>query len=246
MKFVWFTLSLSITLSLLIQSCNIDQYDSFGDIPSLNADKVSIATIQATETNDEYFFLIDGDKKLYPGDLSSITNYKWLAGQRVFVYFNLLGEKMDGYDYNAEIVYIQDILTKNIIPITEETADSIGDDKINITYAWFGGGHLNIEFQYLGTENASKPHMINLVYNENSYSDPEYITLEFRHNAYEDSPYKLLSGIASFKMPSSSESSHLKGVKLRVNTIYDDVKYRTVNFNEVESRIFNGEQITIR
>ncbi len=74
----------------------------------------------------------------------------------ICLYFNLLEEKKEGYDYNAKVQYIENILTKSVIPMDEQTTDSIGDDRINIVDMWLGGGYLNIEFQLFGTQNIQK------------------------------------------------------------------------------------------
>lgn len=202
-----------------------------------------IATIKVNEGKDYYFLMDDGNKVL-PGDTTAIHNYKVIDGQRVFVYFNELDEKVSGYDYNIKVVSIQNILTKGIIPITEATQDSIGDDPANLTYMWFGGGFLNIEFQMMGTY-SSKTHMINLVRDEENPGEEEegYVNLEFRHNAYDDSPADRLVSMASFKPPFTKDSNK-KGLKIRVNSIYDGVKYYKIDFpKETEKSYYINKHI---
>lgn len=245
MKFGWITLVAVMIFMPVVQSCD-DFFDS--DNPLQDAEKVTIATILPVsddENEDEFYFLLDGGQKLYPGDLSSISrNYKWVNGQRAFVYCDLLDEKIEGYDYNGKIIHIENILTKGVIPMTEETADSIGDNKINVNYAGYGGDHLNIEFQFLGTRNPSKLHMVNLVRNDINgvHEDGDYLVLEFRHNAHNDYPEELLTGIVSFKPPftKSEIDKPFKGIKLRVNTIYEGVQYVTVNFEQNTGRSYSS------
>lgn len=245
MRLGWIALVAMMFFMPLVQSCD-DFLDS--DSPLHDADKVTIATILSVSDNeDEFYFLLDGGQKLYPGDLSGISrNYKWVNGQRVFVYCDLLDEKVEGYDYNGKIIHIENILTKGVIPMTEETADSIGDNKININYAWYGGEHLNIEFQYLGTRSPSKLHMVNLARDDidgvHVDESGEYIVLEFRHNAHNDYPEEVLTGIVSFRPPfSESETDKpFKGIKLRVNTINEGVRYTTVSFEQNTGRSYSG------
>ena len=42
----------------------------------------------------------------------------------------------NSFDYNAEILYVENILTKKIIPLTFANNDSIGNDLIDISYVW--------------------------------------------------------------------------------------------------------------
>jgi hypothetical protein len=214
-------LILCLALVPFLQSC----LDNDSNVSSL-----AIATIKVIE-GQNYYFAIDGGEKMLPGDTTNIRNYKVKDGQRAFVYFNLLDDKVQGYDYNAKIEYIENILTKGIIPMTAATADSIGDDRITAAEIWIAGGYLNIEFQILGTSYPKKLHMVNLVQSQigNENTEEGYISLEFRHNAYGDSPDRLGVGLVSFKLESLTLSAE-KGLKIRVNTIYDGVKYYKIDF----------------
>jgi hypothetical protein len=210
--------------SLLLQSCLDD--DDNNDYNSL-----AITTIKVKAGQDYYFALDDG-KKMLPGDTTSIHNYLVKDGQRAFVYFNLLEEKKEGYDYNAKVQYIENILTKSVIPMDEQTTDSIGDDRINIVDMWLGGGYLNIEFQLFGTQNIQKKHMLNLVRNERQdapQEDADYINLEFRHNAYDDTPAYLGNGFVCFKLDNIDTTK--KGFNIRVNTLYNGIKQYKINMD---------------
>lgn len=77
--------------------------------------------------------------------------------------------------------------------------------------------------------------MLNLVQNEitGPVEDDGYICLEFRHNAFDDSPSKLGSSLVSFKLANIADLlPTAKGIKLRVNTIYDNIQYITIDINE--------------
>lgn len=197
---------------------------------------LAIATIRTTEGNDRYFTLDDGEKMH-----SQQTTFGTLEdGQRVYVYFDMLDEKVDGYEYNITVKGIEKILTKERFVMDEETVDSIGDDKINITQIWFGDGYLNIKFQFRGTRNPEKLHMVNLVQNtikEANEEEEGYISLEFRHNAYSDRRTEVLNGIVSFKGPFTAED--MKGLKVRYNSIYDGVKHVKIDFAEESAGRFS-------
>ena len=59
---------------------------------------------------------------MYPSDTTYIHNYTVNDDQRVFIHFLPLEESIPGYKYNVKLIQIEDILTKDIIPLTEETA----------------------------------------------------------------------------------------------------------------------------
>lgn len=228
MGFIVFTLSLMILP--MMQSCLNNDWDN--KYPSLFA----IGTIKVMEGND-YYFNLDEGSKLYPGDTTALYNYAVTDGQRAFVYFDELSEKKEGYEYNAQIKHIENILTKDIYSMPADKADSIGDDRINIIEPlWITGDFLNIKYQIYHSNNKEKLHMLNLVINEEStgeHDKPDYLNLEFRHNAYNDAPSILAPGLASFRL---GNIAHLlegkKGLNIRVRSIYDGVKYITFNFKE--------------
>ena len=173
---------------------------------------------------------------MFPGDTTRVNNYALVEGQRAFVYFNLLDEKVDGYDYNAQINHVENILTKDIYFMPAEKADSIGDDRINITNMWIADNYLNIQYQLYFSGNPDKKHMLNLVVNEASdgKNDKEgYITLEFRQNAYDDEPNIPGPGIVSFKLDKIADQMAGKtGLNIRVRSVYDGGRYMTIDFAE--------------
>lgn len=246
MKLTWRCLMATLIFIPLIQACDwLDDDDDW-------ANKMTIVTIKAvndTENNDEFYFLIDGGKKMYADTKRYSSNYDFKDGQRAFVYINLLSEEIPGYDYNAELVYIENILTKNVIDLNEEIVDSIGNDKINITYAWYGGDHVNIQFEFFGTTNPKELHMVNLVRNEMEeiQEEGDYLIVEFRHNAHNDYPNERLTGIASFRPPfAKDDTKQYKGLMIRTNTIYGGIQTTTVRFDNQESRNFSGTTIGVQ
>ncbi|WP_455587610.1 NigD-like protein [Bacteroides sp.] len=219
-----FAVTTILMLVPFLQSCLDDDDAVYSDF--------TIATLRQVEGADDYYFGLDSGRKMYPGDDSAIGNFPIVDGKRVFVWFHQFEEQVPGYDYNIQVVKMDSILTKDIIPLTEATADSIGDDRINMTYRWVAQGYLTMEFQYYGTRNINKKHMLNLVYNEDTelVDEEGYINLEFRHNAYDDNGGMLGDGIVSFKLDKiATEMETAKGLKIRVNSIYDGIKYYTID-----------------
>ncbi len=198
----------------------------------------AMATVKVIEGKD-YYFALDNGKKMYPSDTTRIHDYKVTDGQRAIAWFDKLAEVKTGYDYNITLRGISDVLTKNIIPLTEETADSIGDNRISIynREAWVAQGYLTIRFYFMGTYNPSQPHMLNLVQNETvEYEDDGYIHLEFRHNAYDDPRDRLMHGYVSFKLDKiAEEMKTAKGLKIRVKTIEQGEKFYILNLKDIGS-----------
>ena len=95
----------------------------------------AIGTIRVVEAQD-YYFELDEGSLLYPGDTAAVHNYPIKDNQRAFVYFSLLEETLPGYDYNAKIEHIEDILTKDIFCVAPEDLDSIGNDRIDVDNIW--------------------------------------------------------------------------------------------------------------
>ena len=220
--------SVVFTFALLIipmlQSCLNDDDENRGT-------RFTIGTIEVIGEK-EYFFNLDDGDKMYPSD----TTYTGENNQRVFIHFLPLEEDIPGYDYNVKLIQLENILTKDIIPLTEETADSIGNDRINATSLWITGNYLNIEHQFFHSNNPDKKHMLNLVINETAETpDPEdeYFTLEFRHNAYNDEQRTPGWGIVSFRLDKiAKQLTGKKGLKIIVNTIYDGKQTYTIDLKK--------------
>ena len=140
------------------------------------------------------------------------------------------------FAYNVKLIQLENILTKDIIPLTEETADSIGNDRINATSLWITGNYLNIEHQFFHSNNPDKKHMLNLVINETSTGEndkPDHVNLEFRHNAYNDSQLTLGTGLASFKLDNIAEQlKEKKGLNIRVKSLYDGERFMTIDIKK--------------
>lgn len=234
-KFIGFALAILTTMPML-QSCLDDDNGPTEALVISTINKIS------PDSKDFYFTLDDG-KKMYPDNAQGWSGKDYEDGQRAFVIFNELEQPVEGYDYNIQVRQIREVLTKDIVTMGgENTEEKIGDDKINATYMWISSDHkyLTIEFQYYGTHSEDKKHFINLVINdvqpsptadgEESDND-DFINLEFRHNNEGDSPARLGEGYVSFKLDEIKEQMKgKKGLRIRVNTLYNDIQTKEVKF----------------
>ena len=132
------------------------------------------------------------------------------------------------------MIHIQNIETKDIYVMPTAKADSIGDDRINITNMWFANHHLNIEYQIMQGQDSSVKHLQSLIVNpdnDNENDKTDYITLEFRHNAHNDASQVQGTGFLSFRLDSiASLMEGKKGLNVRTRTTYDYIRYTTIDF----------------
>lgn len=231
-EFRLFVTLIMLPAALLIQSCLADSDPIYDN--SANGTLLGIGTLNIIQDRDYYFNMDDGSK-LYPGDTLYIHNYPLIDGQRAFVTFTPLNEPKSGYQYNARILHIENILTKEIIPLTTATADSIGDDPINATSIWLTDGYLNINYTYYYSNDPQKKHMLNLIINETPEAEEEpeaLLNLEFRHNAHGDAYSIPVPGIVSFRLKRIEEAMRKKkGFNIRFNSLEGGIKHITVPFD---------------
>lgn len=156
-----------------------------------------------SDLSDEGFIMkMDNGDTLIPISVDYIQD-GIVDGSRVIPIYTIVTE--EGNIINAKISKIEEILTKPIIQLTEEIADSIGDDPVTVwdDNVWFSENHLNVIFTYLG---ANKVHSINLVKPiEVELDDEGRQILEFRHNDNGDFNNIQYTGIVSFDMSSLYE-----------------------------------------
>ena len=227
---VWAAL---VSIAPLLQSC-LDTDDNLTSYFPDNG-KLAIATVRVPDKDAprDFYFALDNGDKLIPSDTTAIKNFPATNDQRVFVGYVKTDELTEKNALSGIIFSVENILTKNTIPLTTATADSIGDNEINVTTYWVKDNFLTIEYQYLGSANPDKKHMLNLVQNQTTESttDDGYLHLEFRHNAFDDQTLKTVPGIVSFKTDSIADQlTGKKGLMLRVKTIYDGIQYFKVDF----------------
>ena len=89
-------------LTAVFSSCN----DSDGDYASSWA----FASAETLNSND-YYFVLDDNKTVYPSDKSRVAGYKPEDDQRVIIFFNLLKTGVEGYDYNIALYDARNIYT---------------------------------------------------------------------------------------------------------------------------------------
>lgn len=179
-------------ISLLIVTYACSDSDGY----SLNNFRVSIATV-VPEGHSRYSLTLDNGEKLWPA--ATQVYYSPKIDQRVIVNYTLLSDKMNGYDHYIRVNDIWNVLTKPIIELTEEIADSIGNDPVKINGFWIGDNYLNASFAF--NYGGVKPHAINMVQNMMvKDGSKDILELEFRHNSYNSPNNRLFDGFAAFDL----------------------------------------------
>jgi hypothetical protein len=164
------------------------------------------------------------------GTLMLVDNYNKLGDalqdlDRVILYFTILEENYPaGFDLLIDVYDIEDVLYKPVMELTEEIADSIGNDELDVTTVWLAKDYLNLYFKYFG---GSKKHYINLVRRPGEIPT-DTIDLEIRHNDNDDAGSYYYSGFVTFDLTSlQNEASN--SVVLRITAReYGNITYREI------------------
>lgn len=171
-------------------ACNDNDGYSLGDF------RISIATV-VPESSQTYSLLLDNGNKLWPA--ATDVYYRPQLNQRVFVNYTILSDKIDDYDHYIKVNDIWNVLTKSVIELNAENADSIGNDPVQVNEFWIGDNYLNVSFSF--NYGGIKPHAINMVQNKmDGNPDTDQLELEFRHNSYNSPRSTLYDGFACFDL----------------------------------------------
>lgn len=186
---------MTATLFGFFTSCDMDD-DEYSNL------YVGFGLIHEDSGTQTYTIVLDDGEILYPKNASSIAD-DFKNNDRVLTNFTILDtiEKTDSLEkYNVEVVSIRKILYKDILDITPEIEDSIGNDPIKVKSRWLSGDLMNFELQYYG---GSKTHFINLVKQPGEINlDNGPVILELRHNTNDDTEHSPLAAMVTFNMSS--------------------------------------------
>lgn len=213
---------LTIAVALIFTACNDDDGYSLGKY------WVSFGIYQGGDGNTEQIVL-DNEDILVP---VAATYPNWADdfehGDRVLINYTILDEDLNA-DGSVNFYYIKvnevdNILMKGIMDITEENADSIGNDPIIVDEYWMSDSLLNVKLKYWGY---NEIHYLNLVKQPGDITaDDQPIQLELRHNANDDDESIPYTAFVSFSLNS-----------LRIEGL-DSVRF------EITSTDYDGRRIT--
>lgn len=208
-------------LSITLNSCLDDDGYSLGDY------WVGFGMLKVE--SDKYVIVLDNGDVLEPVSWNQTPGYDndFTDGSRVLVNFTTLSDNSDGTGdptrYLVKINNIQSILMKGILEITEENAESIGNDPIIVQDYWLTDSLLNFKLKYWGYNHT---HFLNLVQDSTDLVAEEGILkLELRHNANDDDTPISYTAFVSFSLNSLREEGK-DSVKVRVSsTDYNNVSH---------------------
>lgn len=163
----------AFALPFVFQSCNSDGEEQL----------YALVTLVNNGIPGDFTAVMDNGDKIYFSDKGSYTSYSPKNGQRAVIYFTQFENQVSGYKYNAKLLAVNEILTKDVITLLDPEKDTLGNLGIAFRSASISGGYLNIDFGVHHTSDAI--HYFNVVDNQlnaQEKSDNDgYTVLEFRH-----------------------------------------------------------------
>ena len=233
---------LLVGIMFVLSSC-LDENDGY----SLSDMWAGFGVLHET-TEQSARIIMDNDAVLIPVD--SYHNHSWNEnrhddegkpielGDRLFVNYTIIGDDVDT-DGNVIAYYVRlnstkKILMKDVIDITPENNDSIGNDPVEIKEVWMTDSLLNFKIRYWGD---SEIHFINLVKQPGELNESNLpVLLELRHNARNDSEYIPYAAYVSFKL-NELEIPGLDSVQFVVNA----TDYEGYEFEYEGTYVYNNE-----
>ena len=180
---------------LLVLLASIPFFVGCANDDGYSLDKFWVEVASVVPTGDgAYYIKLDDGTKLWPA--SSVAGVP-TTYTRAQVNYTILSDSVGDYDHYVKVNYLSSILTKDILKLTPEQADSLGDDKIKILELWEGDDFLNIHFGVNVGVNGIL-HSINMV--DNGLDSEGYINLEFKHNANGDASSYGAKGLIAFNL----------------------------------------------
>ena len=174
-----------------------------------------LVTVHQRAIANDYYFETDARKTIYPSDKSRIADYVPQEGQRAFIFFSLLDEKIENYDYNAVMYSIVDIYTSEASIIADkEELDELPDDPIMVNRGWMEGDWLTL-IVYPITD--YKQHTFHLFIDDANPKNTEhdFVDMELRHDRGSDTKDTYYGDYISFNLQAiRSRFEGKKGITL--------------------------------
>lgn len=214
-----FTLPLVLSIGFLIFASCLKQ-------PEQKPIYRSFATL--IKEGKGHFFDLDTGEKLIPSKSLDIND--GIDSLRVVVTYNIVSRheaKDKSVKIEADVQNIHKIFTQEIIQLTTENIDSIGNDRLIIAdkqNIWLTHHYLNIVFSYFGNH---KKHLVNLAKPLEAQKKDEKgnLILELRHNAFGNNQDTRYEGVVCFSMK-NLQTENLDSINFVIKAIDGD----TINF----------------
>lgn len=224
-----------VLAAITLNSCDDDDDTySLGDLYG------SIATVRPL-SGDSYSLTLDDGSSMWPA-ANYAPWYKPKENQRAIVYYTILSDKFQGFDYAILVRDINEILTKYPAENLgdEGNDEKYGTDPVEILDMWIGDGYLNVKFGFNYGGNVK--HYVNLVQRED-VNRPYYF--EFRHNAYDETTHAGGKSFVAFNLSNLAIKEEVT-LTIKVKTFEGDKEY-TVTYDPAkygtETRSFTNENM---
>ena len=200
----------------VLQSCNDSDVEG--------ADSMALVTIlNPGGLSGTFYFKADNGQTLYPSQFAVPTGgYNPEDGQRAFIYYSLLEEKSQQYDYNIKLYGISEILTKDVEEMNESNEAEFGDEPIELVKL---SGEDKFDCLISAVRSTSA----------DDTEDPDYTLLELRHKPDDmgsDTPVAR-SSMASFKLNSYDPAvTQKKGLKIRYKDFDGNLRTALIDYTE--------------
>ena len=177
-----------------LQSCDDDD-DCY---PAFNLATVTLKAPRAEGA--KWFMQLDDSTVIYAKNIASHPYEN--KELRAYIRYNDIQKDMASskfpYEYSANILTIDTILTKKMDPMVENMAEEYGDDPVEVVDSWetvAEDGYMNIRFRTRWGNNIK--HRVTLVH-RTDVDDP--YTVEFIHNAHGDVNGQVDDGMVAFRL----------------------------------------------
>ncbi len=206
----WTSLVMAFMGVFMLQSC--DNGDS---------EPTYVALVTAVVPQEGAISFKTDDQKTYHIGETLLGTLQMEDGDRAVIRFSYLKEAVQGYNYNIKLRGLNKILTKDVVDLTAENKDEIGNDKLLLLkdYSSLTKGYFNAQIQFPQGSTTPK---VNLVVNKiNVAEEGDYTVLELRLNNNGTTTSSSMSGgVVCFKLGDLDPTiTGKKGLKILVNTI---------------------------
>lgn len=195
-------LGLLVGVMVVLSGCMDD------DGYSLSNMWVGFGVLKQTGTDPvQYQIVMDNNDVLVPVATAWYHSYYYgdsplVDGSRILVNYTVVGdnsnENANATEYYVKVNSIKKVLMKDIIDITPENQDSIGNDPVVVRDVWATDSLLNFKIKYWGYDHT---HFINLVKQPGEVTaDNQPVALELRHNKNGDDESIPYTAYVSFKL----------------------------------------------
>ena len=191
--------TLMLLMAVMLTAVSLQSCDDDDDCyPAFNLATVTLKAPRAD--GSKWFMQLDDSTVIYAKNIASHPyDNKEL---RAYIRYNELQRDMASskfpYEYSANILTIDTILTKKMDPMVENMAGEYGNDPVEVVNSWetvAEDGYMNIRFRTRFGYNGK--HRVTLVH-RTDVEDP--YTVEFIHNANGDTNGQVADGMVAFRL----------------------------------------------